>query len=151
MAASMKMAVFWVLAPCNLAEVYWHFRGTCCLPDDGGTKDLWNGGKLLPDHTALQPRRCHILILMHSGDCHYMLVFWDWWQCWHPLEYKSCAPRPDHVGVPAIDVLTLLTLLSFLVSFISLSTGSLMEMTHTLSWLMVWFHFLNTDSFCFLD
>jgi hypothetical protein len=27
----MKMAVFWVVAPCSLVEVYWHFRGACCL------------------------------------------------------------------------------------------------------------------------
>jgi hypothetical protein len=26
-------------------------------PDDGGSKDLWNAGKFLPDYTALQPRR----------------------------------------------------------------------------------------------
>jgi hypothetical protein len=26
-------------------------------PDDGGSKYLWNVGKLLPDYTALQPRR----------------------------------------------------------------------------------------------
>jgi hypothetical protein len=26
-------------------------------PDDGGSKDLWNVGKLLPYYTALQPRR----------------------------------------------------------------------------------------------
>jgi hypothetical protein len=26
-------------------------------PDDGGSKDLWNVGKLLPDYTAQQPRR----------------------------------------------------------------------------------------------
>jgi hypothetical protein len=25
-------------------------------PDDGGSKDLWNDGKLLPDYTALQPK-----------------------------------------------------------------------------------------------
>jgi hypothetical protein len=34
----------------------------CCLlgcdrPEDGGSKDLWNVGKLLPDYTVLQPRR----------------------------------------------------------------------------------------------
>jgi hypothetical protein len=34
---SMKMAVFWVLAPCSLIEVYQCFRGSCCL-DDGGSK-----------------------------------------------------------------------------------------------------------------
>jgi hypothetical protein len=57
------MAVFWFVAPCSLVEVYHHFRGPCCLhyqgneanrPDDGGSKDV---GKLLPDYTALQPRR----------------------------------------------------------------------------------------------
>jgi hypothetical protein len=26
-------------------------------PDDGGSKYLWNVGKLLPDYTVLQPRR----------------------------------------------------------------------------------------------
>jgi hypothetical protein len=26
-------------------------------PDDGGSKDLWNVGKLLPDYMALQPGR----------------------------------------------------------------------------------------------
>jgi hypothetical protein len=31
MAASMKMAVFWVVAPRSLAEIYRHFRDTCCL------------------------------------------------------------------------------------------------------------------------
>jgi hypothetical protein len=34
-----KMAVFWVVAPCSLVEVYQRFR---------------NVGKLLPDYTALQ-------------------------------------------------------------------------------------------------
>jgi hypothetical protein len=45
-----KIAVFWIVAPCSLVEVYRRFRGPCCL-------DLWNVGKLLPDYTALQPRR----------------------------------------------------------------------------------------------
>jgi hypothetical protein len=27
----MKMAVFWVLWPCNLIEIYRRFRGACCL------------------------------------------------------------------------------------------------------------------------
>jgi hypothetical protein len=48
------MAVFWVVAPCSLVEVYQRFRGPCCLLLQG--KDLWNVGKLLPDYTALQPR-----------------------------------------------------------------------------------------------
>jgi hypothetical protein len=40
MAVSTKMAVFWVVAPCSLVEVYQCFRGPCCL-----------------HHQALQPRR----------------------------------------------------------------------------------------------
>jgi hypothetical protein len=48
MATSMKMAVFWVIVPCSLVEVYWHFRGAYSLR---------NVGKLLPDYTVLQPRR----------------------------------------------------------------------------------------------
>jgi hypothetical protein len=44
------MAVFWVVEPCSLVQVYQRFRGPCCLhhqgdegayrPDDGGSKDL---------------------------------------------------------------------------------------------------------------
>jgi hypothetical protein len=55
----MMMTVFWDVAPCSLVEVYWCFRGACCLdcsPDNGGSKHLWNVGKLLPDYTALQPK-----------------------------------------------------------------------------------------------
>jgi hypothetical protein len=40
----MKMAVFWVVAPCSLGEVYRCFREACV-------------GEFLPDYTALQPRR----------------------------------------------------------------------------------------------
>jgi hypothetical protein len=31
MAVSMKMAVFWVVVPCSLVEVYQCFTGACCL------------------------------------------------------------------------------------------------------------------------
>jgi hypothetical protein len=55
MVASMKMAVFWVVAPCSLVEVYQCFRCPCCLHQ--GSKDLWNVDKLLLDYTVLQPRR----------------------------------------------------------------------------------------------
>jgi hypothetical protein len=34
-AVSMKMAVFWVVAPCSLVEVYRRFRGPCCLHHQG--------------------------------------------------------------------------------------------------------------------
>jgi hypothetical protein len=49
------MAVFWDVALCSLVEVYRHF--TTYRPDDGGSKHLWNVGKLLPDYTAQHPRR----------------------------------------------------------------------------------------------
>jgi hypothetical protein len=35
-----KMAVFWVVAPCSLVEVYQRFRGPWDRPDDGSSK--WN-------------------------------------------------------------------------------------------------------------
>jgi hypothetical protein len=35
MAASMKMAVFWVIALCHLVDVYQHFRGASCLHHQG--------------------------------------------------------------------------------------------------------------------
>jgi hypothetical protein len=40
-------------------------------PDDGGSKDLWNVGELLPDYTALQPRRQPSLLswLRHLNLC----------------------------------------------------------------------------------
>jgi hypothetical protein len=34
-AVSTKMAVFWVVAPCSLVEVYQRFRGPCCLLHQG--------------------------------------------------------------------------------------------------------------------
>jgi hypothetical protein len=34
-AVSMMMAVFWVVAPCSLVELYQRFRGPCCLHHQG--------------------------------------------------------------------------------------------------------------------
>jgi hypothetical protein len=42
-AACMKMAIFWVVTPYRLVEVYQRFRGTYCFyhqDDDGGSKFL---------------------------------------------------------------------------------------------------------------
>jgi hypothetical protein len=40
-AVSTKMAVFWVVAPCSLVEVYQRARsGLTHRPDDGGSKDI---------------------------------------------------------------------------------------------------------------
>jgi hypothetical protein len=75
-ATSMKTAVFYVVALCSLVEVYRHFRGACCLhhhvthcPDYGGSTNLWNIGKLLPDYTEQPPRRqpsCYISSCLYS-------------------------------------------------------------------------------------
>jgi hypothetical protein len=35
LAVSMKMAVFWVVVPCSLVEVYQYFRGAYCLHHQG--------------------------------------------------------------------------------------------------------------------
>jgi hypothetical protein len=60
-----KMDVFWVVSPCSLITVYRRFRGACCQNNqghewhryyDGGSRDFWNVGKLLPDCTAQQLR-----------------------------------------------------------------------------------------------
>jgi hypothetical protein len=64
----MKMAVYWVVAPCSLVEVYQRFRGLYCLHhqgdhylhhclDDRGSIDLCNAGNLITVYTALHPRR----------------------------------------------------------------------------------------------
>jgi hypothetical protein len=55
-AVGIKMAAFWVVAPCRLVWVYQRFRGLYC-PDDGGSIEFWNVGKLMPVYPALQPRR----------------------------------------------------------------------------------------------
>jgi hypothetical protein len=52
---SLEMAVFWVVTPCSHVEFDRRFRSAA--PEDGGSKHLWNVGKLLPDYTAQQPRR----------------------------------------------------------------------------------------------
>jgi hypothetical protein len=41
-AASMKMTVFWDVAPCCLVEVYRRFRGTYCPPSSGRTTSALN-------------------------------------------------------------------------------------------------------------
>jgi hypothetical protein len=47
------MAVFWIIGSCSLVEII----RTISRPDDGGSKDIRNVGRLQPDYTALQPRR----------------------------------------------------------------------------------------------
>jgi hypothetical protein len=39
MAASMMMAVFWVVEPCSLIEVYRRFKGAFCLHHQGDDEE----------------------------------------------------------------------------------------------------------------
>jgi hypothetical protein len=38
----MKKAVFWVVTPCSLVEVYRRFRGACCLHHQGDDRGATN-------------------------------------------------------------------------------------------------------------
>jgi hypothetical protein len=55
-AASMKMAVFWVVALCSLVEVYRRFRSACCLLHQG-------------ECTAQQPSRQPSSVNMKTVMC----------------------------------------------------------------------------------
>jgi hypothetical protein len=57
------MAVFWVLAPCALAEVNRRFRGACCPHYQGDDSALiMEAASRLPCHTAQQPRSMNLEI-----------------------------------------------------------------------------------------
>jgi hypothetical protein len=51
------MAVFWVVAPCSLVEVYLRFRGACCLHLQGDYRTHY---KYLYSNIA-SPRKCIVL------------------------------------------------------------------------------------------
>jgi hypothetical protein len=108
-AASMKMTVFWVVAPCSLVHVYRCFRGVCCLHHphgDGGSKHLWNVGKILPDYMAQHPRRRSSSIPNYTAFSHFMSgkleyhtqllirhVFCSKVRCWRPSMHTQDALR----------------------------------------------------------
>jgi hypothetical protein len=59
-AVSTKMAVFWVVAPCSVVEVYQRSRGPCCLHHQGDECILnviqilkWTTLYFTPLHTLL--------------------------------------------------------------------------------------------------
>jgi hypothetical protein len=62
-APSMKMALFWDVAPCSLVNNDWHFKGTCCfiigsaaLMTEAVNMLLWNISQYLPDYVAEHPK-----------------------------------------------------------------------------------------------
>jgi hypothetical protein len=80
-AASMKMTIFWDLAPCCLVEVYRCFIGIAA-------STIKVTSKLLPDNTALHPRRqTSSIFLIFDPNYYWGLEFVDsyfitlytWW------------------------------------------------------------------------
>jgi hypothetical protein len=75
----MKMAVFWVVAPCSLGEVCRRFRGACCLHHQGDESvNFWQTTRCNnPEDNHLHTRRRENL------KYHYFLI--AWWQ----TEFKT--------------------------------------------------------------
>jgi hypothetical protein len=61
-AVSTKMAVFWVVAPCGLVEVYQRFRGPCCL---------YHQGKALIALMMEAARTCETLVNIYQTTYHF--------------------------------------------------------------------------------
>jgi hypothetical protein len=93
-AASMKMAVFYDVAPCSLVDVYRRFRGACFLhyqsdesltyrPDDGRKTQ----GNFLTSRmtTSLLKRSWFHIVKIFSACCieafkHKLCFMWQWWR-----------------------------------------------------------------------
>lgn len=77
------LAIFWVVAPRNLV-VASSIRVMSHYPVDGGSRALWNNGELLPDNTALQPRRQPSLDSPSRKPCslilHHVVTHFFCWQ-----------------------------------------------------------------------
>jgi hypothetical protein len=83
-ASYLKMTVFWVVAPCSLVEVYWHFRGACC-PDY-----RLRGTTTQKTDIHLHTRRCenlksHSFIFYVLISYTYALLIWI-----NSLKNKAC-------------------------------------------------------------
>jgi hypothetical protein len=52
-AANMRMAVFWVVAPCSLVEVHRRFRRACCLHHQGDRPDYQTTRRNNPEESHL--------------------------------------------------------------------------------------------------
>jgi hypothetical protein len=71
-----KIVAIWVAALCGLIEVYHRLRGHCCCLHhqsnccgNGGSKDLWNISKLLPDYMAV----FWVIVLCSLGEVYHHL------------------------------------------------------------------------------
>jgi hypothetical protein len=89
-AASMKMTVFWDVAPCNLKEVYRRFRSACFLP---------RKGTLLPDYMAQYPTKhynvqCILEYMSALYSSHYFLI-----TSFHTLNTSAEILSPYHANL----------------------------------------------------
>jgi hypothetical protein len=66
---SMKMAVFWVVAPCSLVEVYRRFRGASCLHHQGNvigmTRENHVSLMCLPLHSTHRIQPLDVALMRH--------------------------------------------------------------------------------------
>jgi hypothetical protein len=67
----MKMAVFWVVTPCSLVEVYQRFRGPCCFHHQANSYTILvikAEGKLLLGNASLQHDRILLKCISNKSD-----------------------------------------------------------------------------------
>jgi hypothetical protein len=80
---SMKMAVFWVVAPCSLVEFYQRFRGPCCLHHQGNETLHHQGDETLIALMMEAARTSETLVNFYQTtrrynpeDSHFHGLFW---------------------------------------------------------------------------
>jgi hypothetical protein len=87
MAMSLKMSVFWDVAPCSLVEI--DVLDLLTHRPYRGSKHLWNIGQFLPDYTVQHPRRqsswkWSVHEVAEIRENHSRAVCLNWWSidCW---------------------------------------------------------------------
>jgi hypothetical protein len=81
------MAVFWVLAPCSLVEVYQSFRGPCCIHHQGHEYLIHDQGDELP-----------IALMMEAAKISEpMLNFYQTTRCYNPEDSNLHTHRRENL------------------------------------------------------
>jgi hypothetical protein len=93
------MTVFWVVASCSLVEFYRRVRGVCFDHlDDGGSKYIWNVGKLLPDYTVTTTQKTAIFRKRLSSLIYFgILLIGSANVLWSSVRYHCINPLSDKV------------------------------------------------------
>lgn len=97
-AESMKMVMFQVVVSCSPVKFYGRFRCASCLHhqgDSGGSKHIWNVGKLLSDRKAQRP--WYSWCLSESTDD-------------LQIDHNSILPNPSHLWYSFHPILRYATL-----------------------------------------